>query len=505
MATSPLVSLSPRPLCEEPAGQAELCVFDRPTGRLENHLRWTAKLRWTAVAGPLATMALVWAALGVELSWAPMCATIAVTAASNVFLMAWLKYRRVNGWEGQQRRGTWLLRGLLTLDTFALTGLLYASGGPTNPFSVFFLLNVALAATVLEGRWAWGLYGLAVACYAGLFVEHTPLPCLACSTRNPGGDWLVPRASGTEAVDLHLRGMLVALAMAGAVIVYFIRRVTASRERLEAELRRAHERKERLNKVEAMATLAAGAAHELGTPLATIAVATRELEVHLQSYSAPAAAVDDARLIGREVARCRRILDGMASASGGARGEEFARITVGQMLDAALAELPGAHRIHKDISKGVGERICRVPQQALSQALRALIQNAVNASPPGKPVRIEVCGSPGMVCIRIIDRGSGMTAEVLERVGEPLFTTKEPGSGMGLGVYLARRVLTWLNGSLDYKHTVGGGITTKVRVPLAIESLKRAWRHALLRQFDAIPEATAPPYTPRNHYAPGVK
>ena len=166
-----------------------------------------------------------------------------------------------------------------------------------------------LAAVVLGAAWTWSLAGLSVACY----VE--PLPAPGARRR--------PRTShGEGALSLHLWGMLVAFVVAALLTAYFVVRLSAAIERRDAEIAAMREQATRTERLAALTTLAAGAAHELATPLGTIAIAATELERALARQDAGAAALrDDARLIRAEVERCRRILDQMASDAGETAGE----------------------------------------------------------------------------------------------------------------------------------------------------------------------------------------
>ncbi len=166
--------------------------------------------------------------------------------------------------------------GLMALDTLLLTVLLAFSGGPSNPFSVLYLVDVALGAVVLTPGLTWALLGLVLLCFGALFL---PAPW------SPGAT-----LDHAELIRLHLRGMWVAFALAGGMLVAFVLRVRRALAEREAELASERERAVRRDRLASLATLAAGTAHALGSPLSTIAVAAHELERRLQSL--PEAAED---------------------------------------------------------------------------------------------------------------------------------------------------------------------------------------------------------------------
>jgi two-component system sensor histidine kinase RegB len=424
------------------------------------------KLRWAAIAGQLTTIFVVRDWMGIELPAAKMLAIIGVAAATNVGFGLWLRYRSP-AWPRWAWRGDWVIGSLMMLDNLLLTALLYYSGGPANPFTIFYLVNIALAAVVLRPLWAWILDGAAFLCFAMLFVVHVSLNAIE---HGPEHEHTMHSHQRTRTaagpMSLHLQGSLIAFGGAATFIVYFITRVTSELARREAELNEARQRKAQTDKFEALATLAAGAAHELATPLSTIAILARELELSLAEKIANDENVQDIQLIRSEVDRCRRILHSMASGAGESIGEELTPISASELLTAAMGDLAAADRIDISVARAVEDSAFKLPKQALAQALRGIIQNALDASAPSDRVKIDCSQAGGFWMVTITDRGVGMTGDVLKRAGEPFFTTKEPGAGMGLGLFLARRVIERLGGSLSLESIVRVGTIVTIRLPV---------------------------------------
>jgi two-component system, sensor histidine kinase RegB len=440
---------------------------------------WIVRLRWAAIAGQMATISGVHWGMGIPLPLGALATLIAVSAASNLAIALWL------------RRGPAVSEGalgaLMALDLCLFTGLLYFTGGPFNPFSSLYLVHLALAALVLSPRWTWSLVLLAVAANAALFVDHVPLPIdhghgahgeapaapahdhaahdhamHGQAARAPSGSTdpaaLIP--AGDEPFGMHLQGMWVAFGVTAGFIVYFLRRVNRTLADREAELAQIRERSARSERLASMATLAAGAAHELGTPLSTIAVVARELE-----RSAAGVAADDARLIREQVERCRRILGQMAGDAGESPGEIAEVVDLRVLVETALAPLEAGARVEVRFEDDTGGAAVCVPRRALSQALRNVVQNALEASPEGAPVEVRVEARAAGWSIGVRDRGTGMLPEVRERAADPFFTTKEPGRGMGLGLFLARSVLDFLGGSLEIESSAGEGTLVQLSFP----------------------------------------
>jgi two-component system sensor histidine kinase RegB len=336
----------------------------------------------------------------------------------------------------------------MAFDTLALTALLALSGGPFNPFSFLYLVQIALAAVLLREVWTWTLAALALACSAVLFVVHRELP--------------VPE--GVNHMDFHLRGMWLAFGVTAGFIVYFLIRVTRALSARDRELAEARELASRREKLASLATLAAGAAHELATPLSTIALAAKELARHLEK-SGDTVAREDALLIRERVQRCREILDQLGSDAGASAGETAAETAVEQVVTGALAGLRPAPQVRVEWASGAAASQLRVPARALAQALRSILKNAQDASPAGAVICLRVARPDGALHLEVHDQGAGMDPQVLARAGEPFFTTKPPGSGMGLGLFLSRTVVEQLGGHLAIESTAKSGTTVTVVLP----------------------------------------
>ncbi|HEY5938983.1 MAG TPA: ATP-binding protein, partial [Kofleriaceae bacterium] len=230
----------------------------------------------------------------------------------------------------------------------------------------------------------------------------------------------------------------------------------------EAELTLARGLAARQERLASLATMAAGAAHELSTPLGTVALAAKELERALVTADPVLAA--DARLIREQVGRCRTILEQMAQGAGTV-GESVASCTVGELLEETLVGIREAPTVHRDMPGELAKSALRLPPRAVSQALRSLVTNAQDASPANAAVVVAVRRERDTLSLTIRDRGAGMPSDVLARIGEPFFTTKAPGRGMGLGLFLARAVIEGVGGTLQIDSTAGGGTEVRVTLP----------------------------------------
>ena len=266
-------------------------------------------------------------------------------------------------------------------------------------------------------------------------------------------------------------GAWVALGVASAFVVHFLLRITGALAERERELTEARGLAARQERLASLATMAAGAAHELSTPLGTVALAAKELERALDEGGDPDLAAD-ARLIREQVGRCRSILEQMAQGAG----------TVGESVDGVHGRASCSTRrssasarrrrvLPRDPRRRSRRRTLRLPPRAVSQALRSLVTNAQDASPPTAAVVITARRDDRRsLAITIRDRGAGIPSEVMARIGEPFFTTKAPGRGMGLGLFLARAVIEGVGGSLQIDSAPGGGTEVRVALPTDVGS-----------------------------------
>jgi two-component system sensor histidine kinase RegB len=409
------------------------------------NLPWLLRLRWGAVAGQLVTILVVRFAMAVDLPLPPLLALVGLEALSNALLYA----RPAGG-----AVPPWALGALMALDVALLSGLLYFTGGPQNPFSFLFLVPISMATLILTAPWTWALVLLSLACSAVLFAWNRPLQL---------------GASHAAHMTMHLYGMWVAFGVSAAFIVYFLRRIRRALARREAELAASRSLAARQERLASLATLAAGAAHELSTPLATIAVVAKELERALAATAAAPAVAEDVRLVRAEVERCRAILERLGADAGDVAGEAFVSVRVEELLRSAVAGLGHPPEIRTDLPPEVSGLAVDVPPRAVGQALRGVLKNAQDASPSGAAVTVTVARVGDRVEFTVRDRGPGMPPEVLARVGEPFFTTKPAGRGMGLGVFLARTVVERLGGAVVLDSARGLGTTARIAVPLRAE------------------------------------
>jgi two-component system sensor histidine kinase RegB len=439
-------------MTDDLAGRAS-AELPRPIAAFSPHLinfSWLVKLRWVAVTGQILTSLLAEWILQLQLPLGPMFTVIGTTWASNVFFSFWTRHG--------DTVGEWTVASVMILDVLLLTALLYLAGGPLNPFTSLYFVHVALGAMVLSAGWVWTLVLVSLACFGFLFVEP-PVP--------------TPASAQIAAVLRETtEGKWIAFGLAAAVTGYFVNGVRRALRALDAELASTRATQARSDKLASLATLSAGAAHELSTPLSTIAVAAKELERQIQRGARTETLVEDTQLIRQQVDRCRAILTQMAADAGHSLGELAQPMSALELVDQVVARLDtigrseARARIVRVTPADAATLMVRVPPNATAQALTGIVKNALDASPAEAAVELIIEPRETFVAIAVRDHGAGMPPDILARVGEPFFTTKEPGRGMGLGIFLARAVADRLGGALTLASTPGQGSTVTMTIPL---------------------------------------
>ena len=400
-------------------------------------LPWLLRLRWGAVAGQLLAITLVRAVLAVDLPYGALVALASFTALTNVALHLVRRPER-----------SWHLAAVLVLDVTVLTAMLALSGGASNPFTVFFLVHVALAALLLEPRLAWGLVVVTVAAFGLLFFS-------------PPGPMTLHMHGG----HAHLVGMWIAYALAAGFVAHFVAKVShAMRERDQrlATIARLAAQNERLA---TLSSFSANAAHELGSPLATIGLAAKELALGLRAQQAPDALASDAELVVREVARCRDILADISARAGESMGEMPIATTPEHVIEDVRKAASHLRVTFDDDASKTAAIVA--PARTLAQMLQNLVRNALEAHEErgvDEPVELRVSVGE-RVCFHVLDRGAGLSEDVRDHVGEPFVTTKGARGGLGLGIYLARAYAERTGGDLTFHAREGGGTDALLCLP----------------------------------------
>lgn len=428
-----------------------------------DQLRRLLALRWIAISAQLLTLAVAWKVLALNLAWQPMLLTIAMLVIVN--LLSAIRLRRATPVSNRE------FFAQLSVDVTGLSILLYFAGGSTNPFVSLYLLPLVIAAATLPRRHTWYMAALTLACYSMLMAWYVPLPGdhqqhLAAQSPDHSQHRRDESLSPAPAVSplengfsTHVLGMWLGFVISAAVVGYFAVEMAHAVRGRDAQLNLIREETLRNERIVALGTQAAGAAHELGTPLATMSVVIGEMRrdcINPQQQS-------DLAILDEQVKNCKRILATLLSNAqeSGSRMplDEFIR----DMLDEWQLLRPTA-QYHLRVS-GLQPFPDLPAGPALRSALLNLLNNAADASPQAMDIALR--WNDAQITLEIHDQGAGLSEEAALKAGSAFFTTKQEGRGLGL--FLANATIERLGGTVRLFNREGGGATTEVS--LALEQL----------------------------------
>ncbi|MES2054372.1 MAG: ATP-binding protein [Pseudomonadota bacterium] len=404
------------------------------------------QLRWLAVAGQLATILAVHFGMGVSLPLVPMFAVLLGLVTLNSVSLALLRKRR-----GVANAELFLA---LLLDVAALTVQLYLSGGATNPFASLFLLQVVLGAVLLE-RWSsWVIVGATIVCFTLLMMVYRPLD--------------LPHRYIGNLFGLHVQGMAVCFVLIAILLVLFVTRITGNLRARDAHVADMRQQAVEQDHVIRIGLLASGAAHELGTPLASLAVILNDWR-RMPKLAGDPEMVEEIEDMQAEVQRCKAIVTGILMSAGEARGEAPAITSVHAFLDELVADWRTTRSgTILAYDNHFGADLPIVSDTALKQVICNILDNAAEASPQW--ISLSVDRSADAIILAVRDRGPGFTPAMLENYGKPYQSTKRrPGSGLGL--FLVVNVMRKFGGNVVARNLDRRGAEVTLTLPVAAVAL----------------------------------
>lgn len=422
---------------------SEFAVADLPeTDAGGRNLRLLMLLRWLAVGGQLLTIELVHNYLGIKLPLEPMLSAIALVSAINIAGLPLMRHRTdvTNG----------ELTSVLLVDVAVLTWQLHFSGGLANPFASLFLLQVALGAILLKPLSSWLIFTATLCAMALLTIDPVPLA--------------LPEPYRSDPMALYLKGSLVCFLMIAVLLVFFVTRVNSNLRASDAALASTRQRAAEEDHIVRMGLLASGAAHELGTPLASLSVLIGDWR-HMPQLTKNRELQEDLADMDAAVQRCKAIVGGILMSAGEARGVAPEVTTMRTFLDGIVSDCRTAWRsavlVYDD---QFGADIAIVSDTALRQVIGNVIDNAAEVSPQW--ISIRATRQDEMLLLEVTDRGPGFAPEMLERFGQPYRSSKGQ-AGRGLGLFLLVNVLRQMGGEAFAENRPQGGAIVRLRLPLS--------------------------------------
>jgi len=409
-----------------------------PLSAARDNMRRLTLIRLIALLGQLAGICFAWGYLEAVLDYPLMLCVLALVALVTLGTL----------WRLRQN---WLVSDAeyfsqMLLDVAALTVLLYFSGGSTNPFISYYLVILTICAATLPWPYTWCMAGATFTAYSSLLFFYRPLIL-------PGQD--MAAMSHGQFFNLHVLGMWLTFLISALLITYFVVKMAQAIRQQEADLAAQRETTLHDEQLLAVATLAAGTAHELGTPLSTISVLVGEMQ---NDYADNDVLQADLEMLGNQLQNCKKSMRKMVGKFSMDAQEKVVAQPVNDYVDDVLERwrlMRPDSRDHYSVLSKTPAPLLTV-DETMGQAIMNLLNNAVDASPEG--IDIELQWDQKNMQLSVRDYGAGIAPELAEKLGKPFVTTKR--KGLGLGLYLSHATVRRFSGRLtQYNHDEGGTLT----------------------------------------------
>jgi len=364
----------------------------------------------------------------------------------------------------------------LVIDVFAITALLYLTGGASNPITWVFLLPLIITAIMLHQSYAWYMVILTTSMYTALMAYNIPLPSIEPHMPNPEMRYSdvknyellqqVHAMSDSHYFNLHIFGMWFGFVFSAGLVAFFVVELAKTLKAQERNLAEARENALRDERVVALGTLAASAAHDMGTPLGTIAIVTHELEQEYPVHRFPDLH-DKLLIMQQQIDRCKTALSVMSASAGEMRAESGSVMLLTDYIDEVINQW----RSHKPAAKlcffidpDVAMHAKIIAELTLTHSIINILNNAAEASPPEKGIEFHASWDVDYAVIKIRDFGPGLPPELIDFAGkQPVISKKR---GLGVGLFLAYSTINRLGGKISLYNSESGGACAEITLPL---------------------------------------
>jgi two-component system, sensor histidine kinase RegB len=425
-------------------GAAALSPIALPLDETTNvkNINLLIQLRWIAVIGQVLTIGFVHFVMGVELPLMPMVSVLCGSIFLNVISQEWLRKQT----DARDRE----LLMLLLLDVAALTAQLYLSGGATNPFVSLYLLQVTLGAMLLNTRSTWIIVVVASLCFLGLIPFHRPLA--------------LPASMADNLFQLHIIGNLICFVLAAALIVVFMTRIARNLRDRDSGLAALRQQAAEEDHIVRMGLLASGAAHELGTPLASLSVILSDWR-RMPTLASDPELMEEIAEMQADVQRCKSIVTGILMSAGDMRGEAPVVTSVNDFFGELVEDWRSARSSATLIYENrFGTDMPIVSDSALKQMIFNVLDNANEVSPLW--IRLALKREEDTLVLKVSDMGPGFAKDMLANLGRP-YNSSKGRPGRGLGLFLVVNAVRKLGGSVVADNRPVGGAVVTLSLPLS--------------------------------------
>jgi two-component system sensor histidine kinase RegB len=370
----------------------------------------------------------------------------------------------------------------ISIDVFAIAALLYLTGGASNPITWVFLLPLIITAIMLPQAYAWYMVMLTTSLYTMLIAFNIPLPSIEPHMPDPAllhsnmeYYQMLQHAhvmNDRSYFSLHMFGMWFGFVFSAGLVAFFVVELARTLRDQERSLAEARENALRDERVIALGTLAASAAHDMGTPLGTIAIVAHELEQEYPSHRYPDL-YEKMVIMQQQINRCKEALSVMSASAGEMRAESGGVILLTDYIDDVVKQWrthkPGA-KLNFFIDPDVATDAKIIAERTLTHSLINILNNAAEASPPELGVEFHASWDLNSIAIKIRDFGPGFPPEIAEFAGKQPVVSKK--RGLGVGLFLTYSTINRLGGKINLYNSDTGGACVEITLPLLTTEIK---------------------------------
>ncbi len=362
----------------------------------------------------------------------------------------------------------------LSVDVFALTALLYLTVGASNPIIWVFLLPLILTAIMLPQEYAWNMVILTCCMYTILIGYNIPLPSIEPQIPDPN---LLSRETQVyihemreeQYFNLHIFGMWMGFVLSAGLVAYFVVELSKSLRERERNLADARENALRDERVISLGTLAASAAHDMGTPLGTMAILVNEVQLEYPKQRF-ADLHEKMQIMNQQINRCKEAISVLSASAGEMRAESGQVMSLIQYIDEVLNQWRAYNTTSKlnlyiePAAVEVNAKI--IADRTLTHSIINILNNAAEVSPPDRGIDFTVDWNQSMVNFKIRDYGPGFPEEIVKLAGKQLVISSK--QGLGVGLFLTYSTINRLGGKIDFINIKSGGACVDITLPLLI-------------------------------------
>ena len=361
----------------------------------------------------------------------------------------------------------------ISIDVFAIGSLLYLTGGASNPIIWVFLLPLILTAIMLPQAYAWNMVILTCTTYTLLIGYNIPLP--AIEPHLPDPNLVSPEMQhylhdmqDKQFFNLHIFGMWFGFVFSAGLVAFFVVQLSKTLKERERSLADARENALRDERVVSLGTLAASAAHDMGTPLGTMAILAHEIQSDYPEHRFPGLHLQ-LKIMDEQIGRCKEALSLLSASSGEMRAESGKPMTLLNYMDEVLNQWRAHNttsKINLDIAPEIDVTAKIIADRTLTHSIINILNNAAEVSPVAQGINLSATWDSHLLQLKISDSGPGFPAEIVKYAGkQPVISSKQ---GLGVGLFLTYSTITRLGGKIEFSNMDSGGACVEIKLPLLI-------------------------------------